>query len=415
MSTTSIDIAYRPCRIGFLVRRGSLQDVLSAARLNAFIWGGMTNPILPIDDDLERSRKLVSDFKVDLLYQIVEGDRQLTAVVEAFPFLEAPSDIRMHGLLELVGDDEFSVVDVRLLVSHYYSTIIQQGGGQARTVMPSWSANDQLAPLYAVVFGDYGEDAPAPRYRRAFHALRAEEVQIEARVPTQVLGRVTPILLTADRLGRPPSWLDGHGILLGDPMDPDTLAGFWNLRSIGLRVAFWPLPDGGTFRAYCVEHLRRVTPNPREERERPGPDFWRLEWPATDADIPVELRAVLEEVGARPTLAQINDRTWSQPTRQPAVWSTRSRSVLATVEDDRWGRSRMVLSLPDHPYSGAEARHYFSHWLVDVSALSEYDTPGYTVRIPSLPDLNPLGFRSSRSHRLCPTQRRFGRNLQTAS
>ncbi len=309
--------------------------------------------------------------------------------MDEFPFLEPPPNIETHGLMKLVGDDEFTAVDIRLLVSHYVETIVKHGDGTSRAALPEWSVEDPLTPLYTVVFGDYGDNAPAPRYRRAFLGLRAEQVRIEDEVPAELLERVSPIVFTGDQLSRPPQWLGGHGLVLGDPGDADTLAGFWNLRSIGVSVAFWPLPDGGKFNAYCLEHLKQVIPTAQENGEIFGPELWRFEWPEGDREIPTEIKEVLDEVGARPTLGPISDWTWSQPLQRPSVWSARSRTVLGTVEDDTWGRRRMVFALPDHPCVGAQMRDsWLSHWIVSVSALSEYDNPGYTLRLPSLPDLN---------------------------
>jgi hypothetical protein len=275
-----------------------------------------------------------------------------------------------------------------LAVSHYYETIVRFGGGESSAAWPNWSIQDPLASLCSVAFGDYGTEAPGPRFRRAFEFLRADEIRIEEDVPTELLNRVTPIGFTADRLARPPRWLSGHGLVLLDPSDPEMLAAFWNLRSLGLSVAPWPLDDGGKFAAYSLEHLKRVIPSPGESGEIVGPYLWRNEWPRPHP-IPDAIRAVLDEVDARPTVAVVDDRTWSQPTTKAEVWSSQSRGVLAVVDDDRSGKSQMAFALPPHPYAAASTGPmWLPHWIVDVSKTSEYDTPGYTLRLPRLPDLN---------------------------
>ena len=50
----------------------------------------------------------------------------------------------------------------------------------------------------------------------------------------------------------------------------------------------------------------------------------------------------------------------------------------------------MVFSLPPHPYESGHFDHlWHSHWLTTLSSTSEYNYPGYTIRLPSIPKLNP--------------------------
>ena len=48
MATTSLSVKYRPIKIGFLVRDGSIDDLVKAAGINTLLWGGIHNPIIPI-------------------------------------------------------------------------------------------------------------------------------------------------------------------------------------------------------------------------------------------------------------------------------------------------------------------------------------------------------------------------------
>jgi hypothetical protein len=116
------------------MRRGSTEDLLEAARLNTSLWGDARNPILPIDGDLERATKLVSEFQVDLLHPIIEGDENLDAVVNAFTYLEPPPELRMERL-RILGRERRDVVDIRVLASHYFNSIVRFGGEGSRSAM----------------------------------------------------------------------------------------------------------------------------------------------------------------------------------------------------------------------------------------------------------------------------------------
>jgi hypothetical protein len=44
MATANLQVGYRPIRVGMLVRRDSLDDVIEAARLNTMVWVGSATP-----------------------------------------------------------------------------------------------------------------------------------------------------------------------------------------------------------------------------------------------------------------------------------------------------------------------------------------------------------------------------------
>jgi hypothetical protein len=121
VASANIEVGYRPLRVGFLAREGSLDDLLAVARLNTMVWGGVTNPIIPVGDDVAAAEGLVEQFAVDVLHPVVD-DPRLNEVVERFPHLRQPREISMHGLFDLVGDDEIGLVTIRVLAGHYYGS-----------------------------------------------------------------------------------------------------------------------------------------------------------------------------------------------------------------------------------------------------------------------------------------------------
>jgi hypothetical protein len=364
-----------------------------AARLNTMVWGGIANPIIPVGEDAASAAELADRFSLDVLHPVV-AEPQLREVVERFPHLRLPREISMHGLFQVVGDDEIGLATVRVLASHYYETVVRYGGGKSRAVWMNWKADDPLAPLWTLLFGDYGEDVPGPRCRRAFHALEAEEVRIDESVPAEVLDRVTPVRFTLDALRRAPGWFEGHGLVIGDPSDLTHLVRFWNLRSTGANVAFWPTAEAERLQEYCLEHLKRTIPVPKPGSDVAiGPFLWRCDdWPrdgTAQEAVPEPVSALFEELDVRPRLGHLDDGLWTQPLHRPAVWSSRGRRVLANVEDDRWGKKKMVFSLPPHPFESGHFDHlWHTHWLTTLGATGEYNYPGFTIRLPSIPKLN---------------------------
>src|SRR5581483_3704307 len=70
MRTTNISIKYRPMRVGFIVRPDSLDDVIKAANINTLLWGGIFNPIIPLEHDKHNLDYLIKLFAVDELYLV---------------------------------------------------------------------------------------------------------------------------------------------------------------------------------------------------------------------------------------------------------------------------------------------------------------------------------------------------------
>jgi hypothetical protein len=389
MTTASIEVGYRPVRVGFLVREGVLDDVLIAARLSTLIWGGYGNLIVPVGDDMDAACEYLKQVEADVLHPIVE-DSRLARVVDAFPYLRLPGEMRMRGILRATAVGELSLLDVRVLASHYYETLFVRPGAKSRTARPRWGSSDALAPLYTVMFGEYGV-SDDDRFARAFRALGAEDVALAPQVPPTLAHSVTPITFTADQL-RLSSMQRGDGLLLGDPRNPEHLATFWNLRAQGLGIAFWPLDNPDPVEAYCIESIGRLMP-PQEGDPEPQPVYlWKCEDWGEEPRVPHKLSAAIAEAGGRAVLGRAKSHLAVRADRRSQVWATVPQSTLATVEDDRFGHRTMVFALPPAPYSHhriSEHELWDVHWLVTVSALGEYDYPGFTVRLPNLPELNP--------------------------
>ena len=52
MVDLSVNVRLRPIRIGYLVNSSDMESVRQIMRVNACLWGGQYNPIIPIFDDI---------------------------------------------------------------------------------------------------------------------------------------------------------------------------------------------------------------------------------------------------------------------------------------------------------------------------------------------------------------------------
>jgi len=71
MSTFSVDVIYRPVRIGWCVNIDSFEQICKAIQYTTCLHGGCFNPIIPIESGQFGSR-LIEQFKVDVLVSLCD-------------------------------------------------------------------------------------------------------------------------------------------------------------------------------------------------------------------------------------------------------------------------------------------------------------------------------------------------------
>jgi hypothetical protein len=377
MPATNLRVAYRPVRVGFLLRAGSLDDVQSAARLASTLWGGVYHPLIAVED-LEQAQRLVTRFRPDVLYPVA-ADETLDAVVAAHPHIAWPVALEyFDGLAPHEGELPF--VDVRPAIGAIYSELRLQR--TSPWLRPTWEESD-LAPLFAVLFGEYGDD---DEYLEWFlGALRAG--QRDARqLPPGVDWTRTPLGATAYALEPPfaPGGLTSDGVVICDPRDPNDLALFWNLRASGAGVAFWPRDDVPPLQASAADHVSRLVAEPRRRLDLDVELWSTTEWPRG----PVLPDALAEALGdSERVLAHLDWDTFRQPLNLPQPVATDEVGVLAAVEGDSYDNVRLSLALPPTPFQGAGLNLFQERLLVRLSPLVDQDET-HTLRLPYLPDLN---------------------------
>ena len=86
MASAGIQLRYRPVRIAFCVRKGSLTQFESAVRLSCTMWGGAFNPIIAVDDT-DEAKQLVRLHRIDALLAIDGEDHSIKNFIADFPEL----------------------------------------------------------------------------------------------------------------------------------------------------------------------------------------------------------------------------------------------------------------------------------------------------------------------------------------
>jgi hypothetical protein len=84
----SLNIRYRPLRIGWCIEAYSLDHFGTAVALSHVFRGGRFNPIIPCADR-DLAEALITAFKVDALYNI-SGTAAVDAFIKEFPHTQWP-------------------------------------------------------------------------------------------------------------------------------------------------------------------------------------------------------------------------------------------------------------------------------------------------------------------------------------
>ena len=392
MPTTSVNIGFRPPRIATLVRRGSVSDIAAAAAANTHVWGGIYNPIVAVDDDVEAATDELRLFRPDLVTVIGEPSPTQSAVLGRMRHLVGP--VLTRDPFEQFEGGAMQYADVRLICRHAYDTTFRFGVTDSRAILVEWPEADEIDPYLTVVLGRYRTGQPGGVFRRAFiEGLAASRLGLDE-LPTAV-GGATPIGLTATALTAARG-SRAAGVVVGPSTSPSTLLKYWNLRSVGCRVVLWPSDCNGPI----AEHARGLLQRAQQGWSR-GPNagpvsVWMDEdddQHGTRPDLPQELQDLLSESPTPWAHGLPYTALWTWLPATPCVWAAQDRGVLASVETRSNGVTELVAALPAHPFvpaiAGGGADYPPQKWLVTVSAYRTHDLEPHTFEIPPIPTLTP--------------------------
>lgn len=387
MASLVLRVAYRPLRIGFLVRNGEIQDILEAVKLNTVLWGGMRNPLIPITADSDSGRQLVKLFRVDVLYPVTDST-ELHAFLEFHPHLSWPEVSRnQHGLFD--ADDKWlNAVDVVPWILRYEGRYSDEK--PSPYVLVTWNSADPLAPMLATTFGLFPTaDMRLPvDYKSIFaDVLKAQEAPILSNqgIHDFLPFRTSSLAFTVEALvpDRLHTWLH-HGIYAGD-VDATDLINFWNLRASGVDLHFVPLDFIDRDRNFITAQINRLAEWARRDKAA----FRHLGlWHRQGREIPQEISDLFPR-DVRSSRVQVNDGIWNGLNVRPPLYKLDERSVMANLDFPSEGSPSVGFSLPrELDLTGLPIEHQWQQCAISISPLTEFAYDGHTLMLPFLPDLN---------------------------
>lgn len=365
-----------------------MADLEAAVSQCCLLWGGLRNPIIPITSETDSAAdELIRNFQVDVLLPVAETDE-----IEKFM---ARYELMRHPLLSArnllvkdwrTGKHRITYLDVLHAIDKYWAQEFKHAvaDAQSHCRLISWDENDPLRHLFHVSFGAYRNDLNLIYdFREAFSkGLRASEIHIKDDVPTNLIGTVTPAILTSVELtpyGATSNLLTG-GVYLGDSDDVADLTTFWNVRAAGTPIEFVCLKHTTRCEAFVRAHLKKLDDTPQSHPNIPGHIgfFTRIEHS--------KAIAVLQgfPTKKRPLLHVLTNLA----AKNPYQFSFESEFTSAFVEHDPQG-PLVTLPLPERKFlANSQRRNNHQMMAVSIDASSDLGYPGFTLSPPYRRTLN---------------------------
>ena len=243
MDTIRVDIAYRPLRIGWVIRSGDFEAFRRAVRLSTSLWGGRYNPILFADKE-GSSTEIADLFRVDLVWP-VSDDSTTRAFPSKFPYLINPFFDRKEIFQGTSGED------ARALALDFHNALAfiasKPEWGKIRSSgirLYSWDESDPLADVFLMHFGQFANvEETGNDYRKMLQEAGGIEYPINSKLSLSPDVLDHPTIATMSRGGVRRHYslsarMNDPGFFIGDATDIEDLVAYWNLRAADIQVLF---------------------------------------------------------------------------------------------------------------------------------------------------------------------------------
>jgi hypothetical protein len=391
MDTISVNICYRPLRIGWAIAGGDIEAFRHAVRLSHTLWGGRFNPIIAVDQE-EEALELVNLFRVDLVLPIGDSPA-VRGFASRFSYLINPffgEGIFINGGK---GQRHAQLLDIQNMLIHLRDVrdieAIRKGGVR----IYSWQTDDPLANVFLMQLGSYPtvEETGIDYVDMLAEATYAKEHSIDngGLLQANMLDFPTIAALSRYRLqahyGIQNRW-NWPGYFVGDAADVGDLISFWNLRATDIPLLF---VDSGQIDRYA--DVIPAWEKRMQDMIAPRSDEWERRlgvWSRKDIDQAGRLLGNLKLLRCR-----ISMGTWNGLNVRAPMMHFGEASALG-VFGREGDKPRISFALPEKPFSG-DVWFQTQHVVASLSFLGGlYGDEQYTLDPPYVPELNEFYSRT---------------------
>lgn len=390
MILENIQVDYRSLRIGFCVRDGNIQDIITASQLNTLLWGGIYNPIIPIGAKDNLADDLVKFFQIDVLIPIIDTP-EIKNFIKKYEWASFPWT---HHSREIITDDSYktgykkvSVLDISHILKKIWDEEFKFApNGKSNCAYVSWKSTDPDANILNLVFGNYPKEKFSFNYLTSYKkALRAKEVKIETKksLPALLGKMISPILLTEHQIKTYGGNKRGSGIYVGDQKNFYDLINFWNIRASGSYLTFLPKKNSKRFLPYVRTYISRIRKS-SELQNKPVIRVWFTGESEADRK---EIQAIIKPLENKERIFGIGTMSniWSNDT---ASYNLINEASCTASIGAKYGKPTISIQLLDKPFPKREKKFLDQYFAISFRPPLGTDYPEYTASLPVLPDLN---------------------------
>jgi hypothetical protein len=352
----SLNVRYRPLRIGWCIEAESLEHFSSAVALNHVFWGGRFNPIIPCADR-ELAEALITAFRVDALYNI-SGTAAVDAFIKEFPHIQWP-EFHPELFVDNISSRRPTLLDVGHPAQHLFESHVDRREKPAiDAVLYQWDATDPLRFALHATCGSYPEEAVTGRdYRGLFQKAFATEpapIAVTEPLPADLFRKLTPNYLTTVELEATPLQFSNRlepGFYYGNALDFTDLVNFWNLRACDIDLFFYDPNSAERLRPLVEAYSALLRDRPKRSNAPSGVNVWQRDRDYS-RDLSIERSGATDRAGifgAGLTISTFEPVIFNGLNLNPPVMAFGDKSVLGVSAEDGLGTS-VTFQLPEKPF-----------------------------------------------------------------
>lgn len=246
VNTAFLNIQYRPIKVGWCIQKNDTNSLIKAANLNFSLWGGIYNPIIPIDDP-KFADNLINIFKVDVLYN-ADNSKEVKNFIEKYDYLPWPFDYEFiinktfRGWQSILMDIEIPARSFSEEKNSSRVGLLEPLFRPALTLY-NWDKTDNLNTLFNLIYGDLKKLHTNRDYIEIlYHFFKIDEKEILNGTIIETNYRSDFTLLDLNTYNLYPDIFSRKnipGFYIGDAQNTFDLINYWNLRAAKVPIYFY--------------------------------------------------------------------------------------------------------------------------------------------------------------------------------
>ena len=386
MNTTRVYIKKRPVKIGFLIEEGNIDDLVKIAGINTLLWGGIYNPIIPVNNGERLSDNLIKTFDVDIISS-EENNKKINDFIKNREYLKIcfESDSVFFDQSKTI----FKYVDIRHLIYYIWDEFLKnKNNDKINYYIVNWDKKDPLNKLFSIDFG-YLDNIILSNIKEIYlDYLSAKEIKINC---NEVLCEYlempfNPITLTIKGLHNTyRNTPQNLCLYIGDENNFNDLLNYWNIRACGCNIMFLPKNHLERYKKIIQKRINRLSKpitGLRGVYDKIG-IYYRS---AKDG----EIKKLLDNFNIKQKLiySKCSNEIWNGLNLEPVKYYFSEDETLGIIEK-KYDNLSINIHFNKKLFQDTQNIGIRQKYIISIDThLNDIDFPDCTINIPKISQLN---------------------------